>query len=238
MVAIFTNLIYIYFVKNPLISDTLSSSELNQLTLNIELTLINLAQGLALSMLASSAIGPLTTLDWHVWPYIATGLLFVLFYWGQAIEHAFSFIRWPINLGHNFIYFLAMITEVILFSQIANPSHWFALNTLLFVVAWLFYWIDLHLIQVREPLFKAAGHSTAYQAILDDQLQALRLIIPGCLVFSLISWWLIYSYPTFFIEQSGHVLLGLVQAILALLIVINLVQRFPQRLRFIGDKLL
>ena len=47
-------------------------TRLHSTVVGIELTLISIIQGLALAVLASSAVQPMVRLQWETWPYIAT----------------------------------------------------------------------------------------------------------------------------------------------------------------------
>ena len=73
--------------------------QLHDTVIGIELTLISIIQGLALGVLAASAVQPLIGLQWEVWPYIATGLLTVLIFWSRSLVHTLSFIGWPLEFA-------------------------------------------------------------------------------------------------------------------------------------------
>ena len=80
-----------------------AKTALDATVVNIELTLISIIQGLALGVLAAASVEPLVELQWHTWPYIATGLLVVLIFWSRALLHTLSFIGWPLEFGHTFV---------------------------------------------------------------------------------------------------------------------------------------
>ena len=103
----------------------INMQRLDQLALDIEFLLISVIQGVALATLAAAAVVPLTTLQFAVWPYIAAAFLFILIFWSGAIIHAVSFIDWPIDLVHSFIYFLASIVEILAITSLSDSQRWF-----------------------------------------------------------------------------------------------------------------
>src|SRR5689334_11403789 len=112
-----------------------SNEKLDGLVLDIEFLLISVVQGVALTALALSAVPIISTGDWQYFPYVFSGFLFILIFWSQAIIHAMSFIDWPLQITHSFLYFLASFTEVILFNQLTNPLKWFLFTIIFFIVA-------------------------------------------------------------------------------------------------------
>ena len=102
-----------------------SWSRLDQVALDIEFLLISVVQGVALAALAGGAAGIFTSLDWFAIPYAITAFLIVLIFWSGAIIHALSFIDWPLDLMHSFLYFLASFVEVMAFTHLENPMLWF-----------------------------------------------------------------------------------------------------------------
>lgn len=98
---------------------------LDQFALDIEFLLISVIQGVALAALATDAADPINHLQFVYWLYIASGFLLILNFWSQAIIHAVSFIDWPLDLGHSFLYFLASFVEVMAFTHLTEPKQWF-----------------------------------------------------------------------------------------------------------------
>lgn len=184
-----------------------TKTQLDEMTVGIEFTLISLAQGLALAQLAATAIIPLTTLQLTVWPYILAGFVLILYFWSQAILHALGFINWPLSLRHNFMYFLFMLVEVVMFSQIANPTNWFALNFIFAVVAWLFYWIDLGIIRRCKTDFITDSQQVLYRDLVQNQKKALFVWVPLGAFYMFLAWWLLKLYPTIFLDASWHLAL-------------------------------
>lgn len=203
-----------------------SRSQLDELVITIELTLVSLAQSLALATLATSALQPVLQLNWQFWPYVASGLILILFFWTQAISHALTFINWPLNMAHNVVYFLAMLVEVMLFSVVTDPLRWFAVNAAFYVVGAAFFWIDLAMIRRRKADFQRAGHSDLFRELEHDQLLALRVLIPFGFLYSVVSALAIAAFPASFITNHGHVWLGLFQAGIGLIILVRSLRDF------------
>lgn len=73
------------------------------------------------------------------WPYVFTGLLVILIFWSRSLIHTLSFIGWPLEFGHTFLYFAAPLIEAAALSQVGDPAHWFALNALYAMAVWGLY---------------------------------------------------------------------------------------------------
>jgi hypothetical protein len=203
-----------------------SPAQLDELVITIELTLVSLAQSLALQTLASSSLAPILHLDYQYWPYILSGVVLILFFWTQAISHALTFIEWPLNLAHNIIYFVAMLAEVLLFTQVTDPLHWYAFNAAFFVVGAVFYWVDLHMIYARKDDFERAKKGHLYQELVHDQRLALRALIPFGFFLSLAAVVAISAFPEQLIANKGHVWFGALQAVVGLIVLIRSIRDF------------
>ena len=98
---------------------------LGELVVNIEFVVISIVAGIALSTLGASA-ADISSLEYlQYWPYVLTGMLFVLFFWSEAISHTISFIDWPMNLVHTFLYFLIGYFMMMALSNLADKLVWF-----------------------------------------------------------------------------------------------------------------
>ena len=191
--------------------------QLHDTVVGIELTLISIIQGLALGVLAASAVQPLIGLQWEVWPYIATGLLTVLIFWSRSLVHTLSFIGWPLEFGHTFIYFAATLIEAVGLSQVSNPEHWFALNALYAAVVWGLYGYDLHLVRQREEDFDSPPERALLADIIHDQRINIGFMMPAAVAFQAFAWWLVHQFPQTMLTQRWHLLL----IVLTLLFSIN-----------------
>ena len=186
---------------------------LDQMVVNIELTLISFIQGLALAVLAGAAVQPILQLQWQVFPYIAAGLLVVLIFWSRALVHTLSFIRWPLEFGHTFAYFGATLIEAVALTQVAEPAHWFALNAIYALAVWGLYAWDLHVV-LRDARPAADDAQRALRDdIVRDQRLNIRFMMPAAVAFQGLSWWLLLRFPQAMLERGGHlVLIGLTLA--------------------------
>src|ERR1044071_4542830 len=126
-----------------------SRRELDEVIVNIELTLASIVQGVALTFLAENASevvahGPATA-----WPYVAVSFVIILLFWARASIHTLTLIRWPLEFVHNFFYFGCAMIEVLAFMQLTNPFRWFALNAGFAFCVWGLFIYDLRLIRLR-----------------------------------------------------------------------------------------
>lgn len=180
---------------------------LDATVVNIELTLISIIQGLALGVLAAASVEPLIQLQWQVWPYILTGLLVVLIFWSRALLHTLSFIGWPLEFGHTFVYFGATLIEAVALTQVRHPSHWFALNALYALAVWGLYAYDLRILRRHEEDFGTTDERALFDDIVNDQRLNIRVMMPAAIVFQGLSWWWVHTYPATFMTGRWHLLL-------------------------------
>jgi hypothetical protein len=206
---------------------------LNQFVLDIEIALISIIQGLALSILATEVADPSVLLHYQTWPYIITGLVIILFFWSQSIIHALSFIRWPLDLIHTFLYFLIAFVEVLLFKQFHSPAHWFGIGIMFFALAGVLYAYDLHLLKARESHFVGANGKALFAHLLQEQKAGLYILIPLGLLFSIGCTLAMYLRPELFVDHQLHVLLGVIQALLSLFFLGLTITRFKERARLL-----
>ncbi len=214
----------------------MNREKLNQFTLNIEFLLISVVQGIALGALASAAFQPLSTLNFQYWPYILSGFLLILTFWSQAIIHALSFIKWPLDLTHNFLYFLAGLVEFLTFASLQDPLRWFIFQLIFVIVAAVLYFVDLKLIKEGKNNFDDSPAQIAlYKHILDEQLTEMKTLIPSGLIFNSIAVFLILNYPEIFITQGYHVLIVGIQVFLIVYIISVSIKSFKTRSRLISN---
>lgn len=195
---------------------TLSSSEqpphraakaqLDATVIGIELTLISIIQGLALGVLAASAVQPLVQLQWETWPYVLAGLVVILVFWSRSLVHTLSFIGWPLEFGHTFGYFAATLIEAAALSQVGQPEHWFALNTLYAAGVWGLYAWDLRLVRRHAGDFASPGERALLADIVRDQQFNIRVLMPLAVAFQGLSWWLLHAYPQVMLAGHWHLL--------------------------------
>lgn len=210
-------------------------SYLDQFTLDIEFLLISVIQGLALGVLATNAATIIGDLQFLYWPYVISGLLFILIFWSLAIIHAVSFITWPLDLAHNFLYFFASFIEVMAFSDMTDPTKWFAFITCFFLVAALLYILDLRLIKQRKSSFKTSDQKRLYKHIYTTQTSELYYFIPLAIIFNIGSFYLTYKYPNLFLAQNYHLSLIFAQIIFGIIFMLNSIYRFHTRSQLLSN---
>jgi hypothetical protein len=192
----------------------LSKADLDSQVLNVELLLISVVQGLALSALASSAGPVLSDFKFEYWLYALSAFLLLLNYWSQAIIHSISFVTWPLDLGHSFLYFLTSLLEVMAFGQITNPSKWFVFIFLFFVVGLLLYVVDLRwMAHKRDEFSDSPQRKALYEHVVKRQRFELFFFLPPTIAFHAVVLVLLYGAPQFFLEGPGHLYAVALQAV-------------------------
>ena len=181
-------------------------TQLDNTVVGIELTLISIIQGLALGVLAAASITPLMQWQWQTWPYIVTGLLAILIFWSRSLVHTLSFIGWPLEFGHTFVYFAATLVEAVALSQVADPERWFALNTLYTAAIWGLYGYDLKVVRRHAEDFSSAGERALLADIVRDQQLNIRWMMPLAVAFQGGAWWLIHARPELMLQGRWHLL--------------------------------
>jgi hypothetical protein len=193
-----------------------TQTQLDGSVVNIELTLISIIQGVALSFLADHTRDVLVGVQLTFWPYAATGLLIIVLFWSRSLIHTLTVIRWPLELGHNFMYIACTLVETVTFTQLTNTMHWYALNTLFSLMIWVLFVLDLRMIRRRMRDSAGPIGSTLYAIVEREQRLNIRLFMPATVVFNLLAVVAIRVWPGFRIEAGGHVLIAVVQLASAL----------------------
>jgi len=182
----------------------LVKARLDGLILSVELTLISILLGADLSVLVFASKDPVLTLQWEYWPYILVGLLGILIFWARALVHSLSFIGWPLDFSHNFLYVVATFVQALTLSQVVNVFNWYLLSTVTFVMTWLLYYVDLRLLRSADDQFKTDSDRRLYADIQEEQLQNVRFLIPAAIAFHVLACWCISTWPERFVQGHGH----------------------------------
>lgn len=205
-------------------------SRLDQTALDIEFLLISIIQGVALTTLAGAAMRPIEMLEWQSFPYIATGFLLILIFWSGAIIHALSFIDWPLDLNHTFLYFLASFFEVIAFSQVTHPLYWFIFILLFQIVAGVLYIYDLSLIKKHKTRFSgSSAMKKLFFHIFFQQEKELKIFVPFSILYSIVAITSVLIFSNLFIEKHYHLFFILGQFVLCLAVLKNAILSFKGR---------
>jgi hypothetical protein len=202
-------------------------SGLDSTVAEIELTLISIIQGVALTFLIESAHHVINQIVF--WPYVLAGLLVILIFWSRSVLHIITVIRWPLEFGHNFLYIACALTEAVLFTRLQSPRAWFALGALYAAIVWLLFVYDLRLIHARERDSAGQASNRLYALVTKDQWLNIGLLIPMLFALNLACAALIYWHGDFFLQGHGHVWLAIAQLV-AFGIYLVYVLRFFKRL--------
>lgn len=186
-------------------------TKLDEIAINIELVLISLIEGVALVTLAEHSVDLLQGPEafWYL-PYILSGLLIILVFWAQSIMHALSFIRWPLNMWHMFLYFFAAFLQIVAYGAIEDKLMWFFWWTIFTLVGLGMYVLDL---KVLQQMRSRLGNDYINK-IEERHRYEMRVLIPAALVFNLAMLLLTAVFPAWF--ESGF--LFALPAILQLLV--------------------
>ncbi|MCA1630455.1 MAG: hypothetical protein LC785_12735 [Acidobacteria bacterium] len=203
--------------------------ELDSLVMTVELTLVSIVQGVALSVLVPPSVAVVTELNYRFSPYVFCGLVVILLFWSRSLLHTFTVIRWPLEVGHNFLYVASTLIECVVFSQLASPQRWFALTAAYGASIWLLFALDLRMIRRRLAESNLPGALSLLREVEREQLLNVRLLMPSAVAFNVAAAFLIRRSPQLFVERELHVALGLVQAFCATGYLLYSV-RFYQRL--------
>lgn len=205
--------------------------QLNDFALNIEFLLISIIQGVALAALGTEAAVLLKTPSLQSALFITAGFLFILIFWSGAIIHALSFIDWPLDLTHNFLYFLVSLIEIIAFSYMTDPYAWFVAIFSFFLSAAILYIVDLFLIKNRADRFTTDAQKKLFKHILKQQKLELFVLIPSGIAYNALCIYLVSNLQT-----NATILIG-IQVIFAFFFLANAVQSFQKRAKLISQSI-
>ena len=201
---------------------------------HIELTLLSIIQGVALFFLVDRSCDILVNFRIIFWPYAVTGLLIILIFWSRSLIHTLTVIRWPLDLSHNFMYILCTMIEAVTFTQLTNPLHWYALNTLFAFMVWVLFVLDLRMIRRRITDSVGPAGSGLYAIVEREQILSMKFFIPATVLFNLLAMVAIESRTLPLIEKGGHVIIALVQLVVAFGYLIYVMRFFTRILPLIA----
>src|SRR5947209_3883976 len=182
-------------------------NELDNTVVNIELTLSSIIQGVALSFLADNARAILNGGRLAMWLYVIVGLMIILLFWVRSLIHTMTLMRWPLELGHNCLYFVCAFAEVLAFTHLNDPLMWFLLVAVFALTVWAVFIYDLRVIRLRMRDSAGPRGSRLYEIVLRDQWLNIGLIVPLLIFFNAAAAAAIYLRPQFFIARDGHFLI-------------------------------
>ncbi len=180
---------------------------------NVELTLISIVQGVALYFLTDSARASIAELRLTSLPYVVAGAVLILTVWTRSLMHAVTVIRWPLELGHNFVYILVTLVEATLFTQISTPTRWYTLSTVLGFIFFLMFIYERRLYRIRRQDSAGPKGLLLIERLERDHELSLRVLVPlSTLMWGLFAV-LLAAFPDFFLKKGWHVALASLQAL-------------------------
>jgi hypothetical protein len=206
-----------------------SRRELNTTVVNIELTLASIIQGVALYFLTENTRTILSEKNWSALLYSAAGLLIIFIFWSRSIIHTFTFIKWPLEFGHNFFYIACALGEAILFTRLARPLDWFCLSSVYAGIVWLLFIYDMRLIQTRLDEENSDAERALYACAKTDQLLNISALLPLLVSFNLACAFAIHQWSQYFISSAGHIWLICAQLV-SFVVYLGYVTRFFVRI--------
>jgi hypothetical protein len=179
-------------------------SELDGMIVEIELTLVSIIQGVALTVLIESSRDAITELKFSQWPYVLAGLLVIFIFWSRAVLHIITLVRWPLEFGHNFLYIGCALIEAVTFAQLSKPANWFGFGAAFIAAGWVLFFYDLRLIHARQRDSASDAGNRLYARVQRDQWMNLALLLPGVFVLNLVCAICIRIRPEIFLGRDMH----------------------------------
>jgi hypothetical protein len=187
-----------------------SRFELDSMIREIELTLVSIIQGVALTVLIENTHSVISQQQFFFWPYIAAGLLVIFVFWSRAVLHIITVIRWPLEFGHNFLYIACALVEAVLFTQIGKPAAWFGFGAAFIAIGWTLFVYDLRLIHARMRDSAGPLSNQLSLRVLRDQWLNIGVLLPAMFCLNLFCAIVVQSWPKTFVNGNAHIwLIGL-----------------------------
>lgn len=213
----------------------LTRQRLDRTVVDIELLLIAVIQGLALTILAAKSEAVVGDPQWEYWPYMIAGFVVIINFWTLATIHSISFIRWPFDIVHTICYLLAAFVEVAALAQITHPAKWFIFMFVFFLVSVPLYAWDMKMIVERRPEFDTPARARLYAHIRDWQVRDLRLLLPAALVFQGIIVIILWQAPDLILGDNRHLYVVGAQILFGLGYLVHSLRSFDVRKRLLTD---
>jgi hypothetical protein len=180
-------------------------SELDSMVREIELTLVSIIQGVALTVLIDAAHTVISHRAFFFWPYVAAGLMVIFVFWSRSVLHIITVIRWPLEFGHNFLYIACALVEAVLFTQVEKPAAWFGFGAAFIAIGWTLFVYDLRLIRARTRDSVGPMSNQLSARVLRDQWLNIAVLLPGVFLLNLSCAIVIRTWPAKFVDGNAHV---------------------------------
>src|SRR5262249_295391 len=175
------------------------------MVVEIELTLVSIIQGVALTVLIENAHSAVSESRLSFWPYVVAGLLVIFVFWSRAVLHIITVIRWPLEFGHNFLYIACALVEAILFAQVGKPAAWFSFGAAFIALGWTLFVYDLRLIHARMRDSAGPISNQLSVRVLRDQWLNIAVLLPAMFLLNLFCAVVVHGWPDKFVSANGHV---------------------------------
>lgn len=200
------------------------NKELDQFAINIEFLLISVIQGAALAAVAGGASTMIAKGEYSQLLYAFSALLIILMFWSQAIMHTLGFIRWPLDMLHNFLYFFVSLIEIMAFAVMDQPVRWFTFAALFVAVSAALYYYDLKMIHRAKPFLSKTKEGTLlYNDLCTEQTRDLKIFVPLGIIVNAASALLIKS------GSIDHIVFIVIQIAFSLVILNATMSSFKRR---------
>ena len=209
-------------------------SKWDEIAINIELALISLIEGFALVNLAEQAVPLLNSDALQYLPYILSGLVIILVFWSQSILHAVSFIRWPMNMGHMFLYFVAAFVQVVAYSNLTNIRMWFFWWTVFTLIGFGMYVLDLKIIRSMHGVLE----KTYIDAVERRHVYEMKVLVPFALAFNFLMLVLVSYHPNLFVSPFAYAIPALLQLAISSGALYDCVRNFRERSAMIAHRVI
>ncbi len=187
--------------------------ELDNIVANIEFTVISIVQGMSLSFLTEGARAVFVDGRVEALPYVLSGLLVAFSLWARAVLHAFTVIRWPLELGHNFVYFVAALCEAALFSQCGHPERWYPIGLVMVFLFWVMFLLERRMYRLRRGDSSGPASAALLDVLEVEHDLNIRVLMPALLAMWVACTAAVLRAPETFLTGRWHVALGVLQAL-------------------------
>ena len=210
-------------------------TKLDEIALNIELVLISIIEGVALTNLAEVSEPVMhNTAAWPYIPFVLAGLAILLVFWSQAILHAISFIRWPLRMEHMLLYFVAVFIQIVAYNTMSDLAGWFFWWSLFSLLTMVIYGIDLRVIRDMRIHFSGKKGGTEFISEIERRhLTEMKYLVPIAVAFNIIACALAAFDPSLFSSPYAYAGIGALQLIITLGALVDCVRNFRSRSRMI-----
>src|SRR5216684_759617 len=156
-------------------------SDLDAMVVEIELTLVSIIQGVALTVLIENAYRAIAEPQLFFWPYVIAGLLVIFVFWSRAL------------------------LDAVLFAQLGKPLSWFGFGAAFIGIGWTLFVYDLRLIHARMRDSPGQASNRLYAQVRRDQWLNIGLLLPVMFSLNLLAAIFIRTRPDVFLARNAHI---------------------------------